>query len=58
MSYLCQECKKIGSHRLRFRVKTCGIKKLARVIQHGLRVFVVKNIQDESEEENDLSHIL
>ena len=32
--------------------------KLAHVIQHGLRGFIVKNIECESTEANDLSHIL
>ena len=33
-------------------------KKLAHVIQHGLQGFIVKNIEGESTEANDLSHIL
>ena len=33
-------------------------KKLARVIQHGLQGFIVKNIKGESTETNDLSHVL
>ena len=32
--------------------------KLAHVIQHGLQGFIVKNIERESMEANDLSHIL
>ena len=32
--------------------------KLARVIQHGLQGFIVKNIKGESTEANDLSHVL
>ena len=31
---------------------------LAHVIQHGLREFIVKNMQGESAEANDLRHIL
>ena len=31
---------------------------LAHVIQHGLQGFIVKNIEGESAEANDLSHIL
>ena len=31
---------------------------LAHVIQHGLQEFIVKNMQGESAEANDLSHIL
>ena len=30
---------------------------LAPVIQHGLQGFIVKNIEGEPTEENDLSHI-
>ena len=32
--------------------------KLVHVIQHGLQGFIVKNIEGESTEVNDLSHIL
>jgi len=32
--------------------------KLAHVIQHGLQGFIVKNIEGESTEANDLSNIL
>ena len=32
--------------------------KLAHVIQQGLQGFIVKNIEGESTEANDLSHIL
>jgi len=32
--------------------------KLAHVIQHGLEGFIVKYIESESREVNDLSHIL
>jgi len=32
--------------------------KLAYVIQHGLQGFIVKHIEGESTEENDLTHIL
>jgi len=32
--------------------------KLARVIQHGLQGFIVKNTEGESTEANALSHIL
>ena len=34
------------------------LKKLARVIQHGLQGFIVENIKGESTEANDLSHVL
>ena len=33
------------------------VEKLARVIQHGLQAFIVKNIKGESTEANDLSHL-
>ena len=32
--------------------------KLAHVIQHGVQRFIVKNIEGESTEANDVSHIL
>jgi len=32
--------------------------KLAHAIQHGLQGFIVKNIEGESTEANDLGHIL
>ena len=32
--------------------------KLAQVIQHGLQGFIVKTVEGESTEANDLSHIL
>ena len=32
--------------------------KLAHVIQHGLQGFIVQNVEGESTEANDLSHIL
>ena len=32
--------------------------KLARVIQHGLQGFIVKNIKGESTEANDFSQVL
>jgi len=34
------------------------LEKLAHVIQHGLQGFMVKNIEGESTEANDVSHIL
>jgi len=34
------------------------VEKLAHVIQHSLQGFIVKNIEGESTEANDLSHIL
>jgi len=56
------EMQKNGTgHRLRFR--ECvenypDLEKFAHVIQHSLQGFIVKNIEDESMEANDLSHIL
>ena len=35
-----------------------GFENLVRIIQHGLQGFVVKNIDGESTEADDLSHIL
>ena len=35
-----------------------AFEKLAHVIQHGLHGFIVKNIEGESSEANNLSHIL
>ena len=32
--------------------------KLSHIIEHGLQGFIVKNIEGESTEANDLSHIL
>ena len=62
MSYLCWKCKKIGGHQLRFRDKACG--KLSGFRKIGARNsawctgFIVKNIEGESTEADDLSHIL
>ena len=54
MSYLRQICKNI-----RFRDKATLIStKLSHIIEHGLQGFTVKNIEGESTEANDLSHIL
>ena len=60
---MCQpNAKNIGGHRLRFRDKRVenypDFEKLARVIQHGLLGFTVKNMKGESMEANNLSHIL
>ena len=32
--------------------------KLSHIIEHGLQGFIIKNIEGESTEANDLSHIL
>ena len=58
MSCLCQKCKKMGfTHfvsRIR-RAENCpDFGKLARVIQHGLQRFIVKNIEGDSAGANDL----
>ena len=63
MSYLCQRCKKkLGVTVFVSEIKRVenypDLEKLARVIQHGLQGFIVKNIKGESTEANDLSHVL
>ena len=54
--------KKNGGHRLRFRDKACGkytdFEKLSHIIEHGLQGFIVKTIEGESTEANDLSYVL
>jgi len=63
MSYLCQKCKKKSG----VTVFVSDVKRvenypdfdnLAHVIQHGLQWFIVKNIEGESTEANELSLIL
>ena len=39
-------------------VNYTDFEKLPHIIEHGLQGFIVKNIEGESTEENDLSHIL
>ena len=63
MSYLCQKCKtKLGITDFVSEIKRVenypNFEKLARVIQHGLLGFTVKNMKGESMEANHLSHIL
>jgi len=64
MSYLRQKKKKLGvidrvSEIKRARVENCpDFEKLAHVLQHGLQGFIVKVIEGESTEADDLSHIL
>jgi len=63
MNYLCQKCKENWGYRLRFGDRACGklypdFEKLAHVIQHGLQGIIVENIEGESTEAIDLSHIL
>ena len=62
MSYLCQKSKKMRVTDFVSEIKHVDnypdFEKLAHVIQHGLQGFIVKNIDGESTEANDLSHIL
>ena len=63
MSYLCQKCTKMEVTDFVLEIKRVESypgfeKKLAHEIQHGLQGFIVKNIEGESKEANDLSHIL
>ena len=62
MSYLCQKCKKMGVTVFVSDIKRVGnypdFDKLAHVIQHGLQWFIVKNIEGELTEANDLGLIL
>ena len=64
MCYLRQKCqKKIGGSSTFFseikRVENYrDLKKLGHEIQYGLQGFMVKDIEGESSEANDLSHIL
>ena len=39
-------------------VNYADFEKLSHITEHGLRGFIVKNIEGESTEANDLSHIL
>ena len=39
-------------------VNYTDFEKLSHIIEHGLQGFIVKNIEGESTEANDLSHIL
>jgi len=63
MSYLCQKCKKkLGVTRFVSEIKRVEnypeFEKLAHIIQRGPQRFIVKNIEVESTEANDLIHIL
>ena len=55
MSNLCQKCKKHWGHRLR---NYPNFENLAHVIQHGLQGFILKNIDGEATEGEDVNHIL
>ena len=39
-------------------VNYTDFEKLSHIIEYGLQRFIIKNIEGESTEENDLSHIL
>ena len=39
-------------------VNYTDFEKLSHIIEHGLQGFIVKNIEGESKEANDLSHII
>ena len=61
MSYLSQKCKKMGVtvfvSEIKRVVNYTDFQKLSHIIEHGLQRFIV-NIEGESTEANDLSHIL
>jgi len=63
VSYLCQKCKKkLGVTNFVSEIKCVenypDFEKLMHVIRHGLQEFIVKEIEGESMEANDRSHIL
>ena len=62
MSYLYQKCKRLGVTDVVSEIKRVenypDFENLAHVIQHGLQGFMVENIEGESTEANDFSHIL
>ena len=58
MSYLCQKCHTPTSFQRESVWKTTLILKNWRTIQYDLMGFLVKNIEGESMEANDFSHIL
>ena len=39
-------------------VNYTDFEKLSNIIEHGLQGFIVKNIEDESTEANNVSHVL
>ena len=62
MSYLYQKCKKnLGATVFVSEIKRVlnytDFEKLSHIIEHGLQGFIVKNIEGESTEANDLRHI-
>ena len=63
MSYLCQKCKKkmgvtVFVSEIKRVVNYTDFEKLSHIIEHGLHRFIVKNIEGESTEANDLSYVL
>ena len=63
MNYLCQKCKKkmrvtVFVSEVKRVINCTDFEKLSHIIDYGLQGFVVKNIEGESTEANDLSHIL
>ena len=60
MSYLCQKCKNnLGSSSSIKRVENyTDFEKMSHIIELGLQGFILKNIEGESTEANDLSQIL
>ena len=63
MSYLCQKCKKklgvtVFVSEIKRVVNCTDFVKLSHIIEHGLQRFIVNNIEGETTEANDLSHIL
>ena len=56
------EMPKNWGHHFVLEIKRVGtyleFEKLAHVIQHGLRGFIIQNIEGDSTEANDLCHIL
>ena len=61
MRNLCQKCKIRGVNDFVLGIKHVenypDLEKMAHVIQFGLQGFIVKNIEGETTEANDLSHI-
>ena len=59
MSYLCQKCKKtVFVSEIKRVVNYTDFEKLSHIIEHGLQRYIFKNIEGETMEANDLSHIL
>ena len=62
MSYLCQKCKTllvtVFLSEIKRVVNYTDLEKLSHIIEHGLQGFIVKNIEGESTEANDLSNVL